>query len=191
MSSAKALFVAGEAVAAVVTIAVQSAQGASPKEVLIGAAAVVTAFGVLWGVAKWFVRPLLHNWIYAVLSHEPERTAGAVVKSLDHDDDTRAITRRFVDRLYADKIAGDQETRDIADRTHDEMVFLKESNARQGEAITKELAKAMEHMAKSTDQQTRIMERIQKELESHSIIIARLDERISLWDGEERRKRPR
>jgi hypothetical protein len=172
-------------------VAVQSTQGASPKEVIIGAAAVVTAFGVLWGVAKWFLKPLLHNWIYAVLNHESDRTAGCVVKAFDHDDDTRAITRRFIDRLYHDKIASDQETRDIAEQSRDEMVYLKESNTRQGEAITKEMARAMEHIARATDQQTRIMEKIQKELEDHSIIIARLDERISMWDGEERRKRPR
>jgi hypothetical protein len=172
-------------------VAVQSTQGASPKEVIIGAAAVVTAFGVLWGVAKWFLKPLLHNWIYAVLNHESDRTAGCVVKAFDHDDDTRAITRRFIDRLYHDKIASDQETRDIAEQSRDEMVYLKESNTRQGEAITKEMARAMEHIARATDQQTRIMEKIQKELEDHSIIIARLDERIQLWDGEERRKRPR
>jgi uncharacterized protein YbcC (UPF0753/DUF2309 family) len=172
-------------------VAVQSTQGASPKEVIIGAAAVVTAFGVLWGVAKWFLKPLLHNWWHAVLKNEPERTAVDLIRVLDSTDDTRAVFRRYTDRVYHDKIASDTETRHIAEQNSDELTFLKESNARQGEAITKELARAMEHMARATDQQTRIMEKIQKELEDHSIIIARLDERISMWDGEERRKRPR
>jgi hypothetical protein len=167
-------------------------QGASLDRQISVAIGVATLIGIVWAVVRFFLRPLVHNWLYAVLTHEPDRTAGAVVKALDHSEDTRAITRRFIDRLYHDKIAADQETRDIAEQNKDDLVFLKESNTRQGEAITKELGRAMEHMARSTEQQTRIMERIQKELEGHSVIIARLDERItSHYEGPERRQKPR
>jgi hypothetical protein len=185
------VFAVTELAAAGTAAAIQANSGATIERQISVAIGVATLIGIVWAVVRFFLRPLIHNWLFAVLSHEQDRTAGTVVKALDHDDDTRAITRRFIDRLYHDKIANDQETRDIAEQNRDEIGFLKESNARQGEALTREIGRAMEHIARSTDQQTRIMEQIKKEIEDHSIIIARMDERISNWDGHERRTKPR
>lgn len=183
---------ATELLAGVATLAIQAQSGASIERQISVAIGVATLLGIVWAVVRFFLRPLLHNWWHSVLASEFDRTAGNMIKALDHSDDTRAITRRFVDRLYHDKIADDQETRDIAEQNRDDLVFLKESNQRQGEALTKEIGRAMDHIARATDQQTRIMEQIKKELEGHSIIIARLDERITqTYEGPERRKHPR
>lgn len=184
-------FVAGELVATTATAVVQSQRGADTNEIIGAAVGVATLIGIAWAVSRFFLLPLLHNWWRAVFNSDRERTGVDVVKAMDASDDTRAVFRRYNERVFADRLVELAELRDTVDANRDRLLFLEESNTRQGEAITKELARAMDHMARSTDQQTRIMERIQKELEDHSIIIARLDERIQGWQGEERRGKPR
>jgi hypothetical protein len=191
-------FVATEVVAAALVAVVQTNQGATPKEVILGAGAVVGALGVLWVLVRFLVRPMLHNWFFAVLASEPVRTTEAIVESFDKSDRTRAMTRGFVDRLYADKIATDTETRDLAEANRDAIRFLEESNVRQGEAITKELARAMEKVASSNEAQTRsqqettrVLDEIRRELNQLAKAYERLDERQQHYEGPERRQRPR
>jgi uncharacterized protein YbcC (UPF0753/DUF2309 family) len=190
-----AVLIAGEMVAAVALAAQQNAAGASIERqisVAVGAIAVLT---FLWAVARFVLKPMLHSWIFAVMEHEPARFTDVVIEGLDKNDRTRATTRGFIDRLYADKIAADQETRDMAEQNKDAIRFLEESNSRQGEAITKELATAMKAVAQSNDNQTRsnesqtrIMDEIRKELNALAKAYERLDERQQHYEGPERRK---
>ena len=176
---------------AAATVKVQADAGASVERQVGIAVGVATLLGTAWVVTTFVLKPLLDKWLYARLKADPEKHANTVIKSLDHDDDTRAMSRRFIDRLYPDRLMQQQQTRDLVETNADRIAFVEAAVKAQGEALTKELARAMEHMARSTDAQTRIMEKIQKELEDHSIVIARMDERISQWDGRERRREVR
>ena len=179
-------------VVAIAVAAQQNASGATVERQIGVALGVIGILTFLWAVARFFLKPLLHNWWHTVLASQPTRTADGVIEALDMNDRTRATARGFLDRLYADTLKQQQETRDLADANKDAIEFLRESNQRQGEAITRELGKALQHMAESTERQTRIMEKIQKELEDHSVVIARMDERIKMvYDGPERRQKPR
>jgi hypothetical protein len=185
-------FLATELVAATTTIAIQSSVGATPKEVLVGAGSVVGALGVLWVLVRVLVRPMLHNWFYAVLESEAARTTQVIVESFDKNDRTRAMTRGFMDRLYADKIARDTETRDIAEANRDRLVFLEESQGRMGEVLAKDMAAAVRDFTRSNEQQTNVMRDMQKEMRALSEAYARLDERFNaIYDGPERRQKPR
>lgn len=182
-----AAFVAVE----IASVIVQASQGASLERQLGIAISVAALLGSAWAVATFVLKPLVDRWLKSRIEADTRWFDGIVFDTLDRNDKNRDIERRRIERLFHDRMASSKELSDRVEANRDRLVFIEESNARQGEAITKELARAMDHMARSTDAQTRIMEKIQKELESHSIIIARLDERIQQWDGHERRQRPR
>lgn len=198
---------ATELAAGIAVAALQANQGADPREVILSAGAVVGALGVLWVLVRFLVRPMLHNWFFAVIAAEAVRTTETVVEAFDKSDRTRAMARGFVDRLYADKIASDTETKELAEANKDRLVFLEESMSRMGESLAKDMAAAVRENTKSNEanaeqnrQQTALMREIQREIQmlrEREIgplreAYVRLDERFnSVYDGPERRQKPR
>lgn len=181
------MFVGTELVAAGAALAVQQQRGASLNDQIALAVSVAGLLGVLWAVARFVLKPLLHAWVFTVLAHESERTAGVVVKALDHDDDTRAVTRRFQERLFHDRLVSGQALLDLVETNKDRIEFLEASMKAQGEALTKDMASAMREFTKSNEQQTQIMREMQSELKKLSEAYIRLDTTVQNWNGEERR----
>jgi hypothetical protein len=186
------LFVGIEAVAGVAAFVTSAQTDASVERQLGIAATVVGLLASLWVVARFVLRPLLHQWIFAVLAAEQGKLTDTVIEALDKNERARSTTRGFVDRLYADTLKEQQETKDLAEANRDRLVFLEESQARMGESLTKDFGAAVRESTRSNEQQTQLMREIQLELRKLSEAYVRLDERFnSIYDGPERRKHPR
>lgn len=190
MSGARiALFLGSEVVAAVAAAKLQSDAGASIERQIAVALGVIGILTFAWAVARFILKPLLNAWVFAVLGNDPARLTEVVIEGLDKNDRTRATARGFVDRLYADTLKQQQETKDMAEANRDRLVFLEEAQARMGESLTKDFGAAVREATKSNEQQTQLMREIQQELRKLSESYARLDERFnSIYDGPDRRR---
>ena len=162
------------------------------------AGSVLVIMGAAWAVARFVLKPLLHSWMFSVLGEEPVKLTDVVIDALDKNDRTRSAARGFGDRLYSDRLQQHQETRDKADANSDSIEFLKASVNAQGKALTQELASAVREFTRSNEEhsrqneaQTAAMREIQRELQALREAYVRIDERMSYWDGSERRQKPR
>ena len=193
-----AVWVATEVVALGAIAKIQANQGASLESQIGTAVSVIAILTFMWAVVRFLVKPVVRDWVFAMLTENPARVTDISVKARDHDEDTRAIERRFMDRLYADKIASDQETRDFVEANRDRLEFVEASLKAQGEMLNRDLSTAVkeytrssETMAKQNEQQTQIMREMQAELKRLSEAYIRLDATVANWDGTERRKHTR
>lgn len=193
-----AVLVTTELAAAGTAVAIQSQQGASVERQITVAVGVIAIVTFLWAVARFVLKPLIHAWYWAVIATEPHRATDAFIEALDHNDNTRAVARRFVDRLYADTLKEQQQTKDMAEANHDRLDFVEGSLKAQGEALMKEVGAAVREFTRSNEstarqnaEQTQLMREMRAELTSLREAYIRIDERIQAWDGSERRQKPR
>lgn len=139
-------------------------------------------------VVRWIVLPGWRDAFTWSFGANLGRLLAAMLRALKDDEEARVLLRKSVELVFPDRINRVDRLENDVGINKDRLEGLEASVRAQGEALTKDLSRAMEHIASSTDRQTRALERIETELRQHGEQIGRMDERIKAWDGIERRQ---
>lgn len=110
-----------------------------------------------------------------------------IMEKKKHDARMHALIHRMT-RAHEDEQDKEiEQAVNIARANADRLSFVEESVKRQGEALTKEIARAMDHISDATRMQTSLMERMQAELVSQGKTIVGIEQTLKFISSSRRK----